>query len=431
MRRRSVAFATALACLTAGSAAAQDAGTVELGVFGRYTSFSSSGVPLTNYAGIGFRAGYFLSPMLSLEADVSRTRSHNRFANAGWVTYYPYHLRGVVHLPFSNRLSGMLGLGPVINSYRRSGHDSDLGIGGLAGVRIGLTRMIALRLDATADYALHRATGGDRYWNFGTQAGISVLLGTKRGESGAADADGDGISNALDRCPGSPAGSAVDPSGCTQRADTDRDGVIDINDLCPNTPSGAKVDANGCSGTEPKDQGNAAAPAAGSTADSDNDGIMDSADKCPNTPAGQHVDTNGCAMGMDADGDGVMDDRDRCPSSRPGEAVDATGCRAIFAAGQTVMAVEDVTFEHGGSTLTDRARQTLYQVAQSLAAHAATAVEVAGFGDAAGDTQLGQARADTVRAYLMQNGVAEAQLTAKGYAPAEPAAAGRIELRQK
>ncbi len=406
MQRRTAALAACLVIVTVGAgapAAAQDRGAFEVGAFGRYTRFAAGGVALANHAGAGLRAGYFLSPLLSVELDASRTVTHNRVANSGFVTYYPFHLRGVVNLPFTERLSMLVGLGPVINRYGRAGGENDLGLGGLAGLRVRLASILALRLDATADYAMHRSGGGDRYWNLGAQGGLSVLFGLRPGVSGAADSDGDGVINSRDRCPGTPPSTSVDPSGCTRRADSDNDGVIDINDICPGTPAGAKVDVNGCSGTEPRDS--TAAPAASSPARSD-------------------------AGNPDLDGDGVANAVDRCPSSRPGDPVDAVGCRAIFGAGQTVLTAPELLFDRGSVTLGDRARQLLHQLAEALAAHPEISVEVAGYSDDA-DTAMGLERAETVKAYLIEQGAPAGGVTAQGYPSPSAATAGRLEIRQK
>lgn len=61
-----------------------------------------------------------------------------------------------------------------------------------------------------------------------------------------ADSDSDGVLDSRDKCPGTPAGTQVDASGCSE-LDTDGDGVFDSKDQCPKTPRGDKVDANGCS----------------------------------------------------------------------------------------------------------------------------------------------------------------------------------------
>lgn len=58
------------------------------------------------------------------------------------------------------------------------------------------------------------------------------------------DSDGDGVADAQDSCPNTPAGVAVDASGCP--LDTDKDGVPDSADKCPTTAAGVVVDANGC-----------------------------------------------------------------------------------------------------------------------------------------------------------------------------------------
>lgn len=58
------------------------------------------------------------------------------------------------------------------------------------------------------------------------------------------DSDGDGVTDDMDRCPGTPAGAEVDTRGCA--LDSDGDGVADYRDNCPNTPAGVAVDNSGC-----------------------------------------------------------------------------------------------------------------------------------------------------------------------------------------
>jgi len=124
------------------------------------------------------------------------------------------------------------------------------------------------------------------------------------------DADNDGVVDAIDQCPNTPAGTMVDAVGCAIPMDSDNDGVVDAIDQCPNTPAGTMVDAVGC-----------AIPM-----DSDNDGVIDAIDQCPNTPAGTMVDALGCAIPQDADNDGVVDAIDQCPNTPAGTMVDAVGC---------------------------------------------------------------------------------------------------------
>ena len=127
------------------------------------------------------------------------------------------------------------------------------------------------------------------------------------------DADGDGITDALDKCPDTPAGSTVNSEGCaTSQIDTDGDGVSDDIDKCSETPDGEDVNENGCSDSQ---------------VDTDGDGVSDDIDTCPETPDGATVDANGCADSQkDTDGDGVTDDKDQCADTSIGENVDVNGC---------------------------------------------------------------------------------------------------------
>ena len=58
------------------------------------------------------------------------------------------------------------------------------------------------------------------------------------------DGDNDGVVDAMDKCPTTPAGRTVDDKGC--ELDGDKDGVVDALDKCPNTVAGVSVDINGC-----------------------------------------------------------------------------------------------------------------------------------------------------------------------------------------
>lgn len=97
--------------------------------------------------------------------------------------------------------------------------------------------------------------------------------------------------------------------------DSDDDGVADADDACPGTPAGAMVDGNGC---------------AASQRDADGDGVSDAEDRCPLTPTGDPADAEGCgATQRDSDGDGVSDAADQCPDDGPapdGLLLGADGC---------------------------------------------------------------------------------------------------------
>ena len=73
---------------------------------------------------------------------------------------------------------------------------------------------------------------------------VGGAVGLFRCRADEADSDGDGVSDSKDKCPGTPAGVAVDAMGCPK--DADGDGVPDYKDKCPKTPKGAKVNTAGC-----------------------------------------------------------------------------------------------------------------------------------------------------------------------------------------
>ena len=127
------------------------------------------------------------------------------------------------------------------------------------------------------------------------------------------DDDSDGVSDAADQCPQTPYNETADAIGCgPSQLDSDMDGVTDVNDLCANTTAGEAVDATGCGSSQ---------------IDGDGDGVDDASDACPDTPAGDAVDANGCGPSQsDSDGDGVDNANDLCPGTAAGDAVDATGC---------------------------------------------------------------------------------------------------------
>jgi OOP family OmpA-OmpF porin len=226
------------------------------------------------------------------------------------------------------------------------------------------------------------------------------------------DADGDGVHDDDDRCPGTFDGAEVDQNGC--ELDFDGDGVVDRLDQCPDTPSGARVDANGCE------------------LDSDGDGVVNSKDQCPNTPAGASVDANGCEL--DDDNDGVANSKDQCPDTAEGQPVDNNGCD--LAENYTL---NGIYFEYDSANLTADSQDAVHDALAILKRHPELVVEIAGHTDSRGtdgyNKSLSQRRADAVRKELVMHGVNASNLTSKGYGEAQPVAsndtdAGRAKNRR-
>ena len=405
MSRRIMTVAL-LALLVAAPVAAQERGTLEAGLFGRYTLLDRD-LRLDDSAGAGARLGCFFIDRLALEVDGGLTRVDG--PGTQHVDVLPLHARLLYDLPAWDRVSLLLGAG-----YARYRYGNDLdpsvvdhGVGGLVGLRFHDCGPLSFRLEGTLDQFSSSDLSVDvegNATNWGLQFGASLFFG----HQGGCDADHDGVADKLDRCPNTPAGDAVDAGGCSLPKDSDGDGVIDPRDNCPDTPRGEAVDANGC----PLPQ------------DSDGDGVLDPRDKCPHTPRGEAVDANGCPLPKDSDGDGVLDPQDKCPNTPRGTRVDASGCPVVFEEGRRELVLEGVNFDTAKATLLPESQAILDRVAASLAAYPDLKVEVAGYTDGRGaraaNVRLSQARAQSVLDYLVGKGIAAARLTARGYGPDRP-----------
>ena len=91
-----------------------------------------------------------------------------------------------------------------------------------------------------------------------------------------------------------------------------------------------------------------------------------------------------------------------------------------------IVNMSDVLFDTGKYTLKPGAREKLAKVAGILLAYPGLAIEVGGYTDNVGtdamNQKLSENRADSVRDYLVQQGVATASVTAKGFGNTDPVA---------
>jgi OOP family OmpA-OmpF porin len=159
--------------------------------------------------------------------------------------------------------------------------------------------------------------------------------------------------------------------------------------------------------------------ARGCSLDSDKDGVVDADDQCPDTYRGAKVDQRGCEL--DDDNDGVVNRLDDCPDSAAGARVDVNGCEI-----RDVIDLPGVNFETNSDRLLPGADGVLRDAAATLKKYPELVVQVAGHTDSAGAADynqgLSERRAATVRDYLINAGVNETNLSARGYGEAEPIA---------
>ena len=399
----------------------------------------STGLNALAVNGVGATVGASMQGPLKLSLCAAATRSSEKTAG-GSLRATAGHLAAGWPIPLISRLLPLTAYSSF--SYERRSLEFGPGVHVLDGIRTGLSvrtgisyypvRFVGVRLYEDYDVASEsrrfglglslrfplapRDSDGDGVLDAADRCPNTPLGTPVTAEGCPRDSDGDGVIDALDRCLDTPAGTPVTAEGCPR--DSDGDGVIDALDRCPNTPTGTPVTAEGC------------------PQDSDGDGVIDALDRCPNTPAGTPVTAEGCPQ--DSDADGVIDALDRCPDTPALTPVTAEGCRAVFAQGSS-FTLRQVTFESARATIRPSSFPELDDLAAGLAGDPTVRVEIAGHTDATGlpatNERLSLARAEAVRQYLIEKGIAGDRLVARGYGQSRPVAtnatpAGRAANRR-
>ncbi len=235
-------------------------------------------------------------------------------------------------------------------------------------------------------------------------------------EQGLGDKYAD-ICKGVDQCPGEPEDidGFEDDDGCPD-PDNDGDGIPDSLDKCPE-------EAEDYDGIEDED----GCP----DHDNDDDGISDSEDECPNQPEDYdgYQDKDGCPD-PDNDGDGVPDILDRCPMT-PGS-VDNDGCPVEDSSKDTSSEPEfprkqilkGVKFGSGEYTISEGSKKYIDPVIEKLKENKEIEIEVRGHTDRIGsfeaNIRLSEKRAQSVRDYMVDQGVDPDRITAVGFGPKSP-----------
>lgn len=450
----------------AANAAAGEIGSWEAGFFAGTTLPEGYGVyePADDLLW-GARLGCFTSPTWSVELSVQTFSSTTDFGGPDRdFDISSFRLNGLYNFLPGARLRPFVTFGTGLEVTDAPGlQSSDAGVNVGAGVRAFLGDWFGIRVDGRYVFTGVGGLVDDGQGNLEATAGVLFTWGG----GPPPDADGDGVADRKDRCPGTPRGAVVDvngcpsdpdgdgvfdgidacsdtPKGCAVDArgcplDVDGDGVFDCLDKCVDTPRGCQVDATGC----PKDadgdgvcdgldtcagtgRGCQVDPS-GCPKDTDGDGVCDGVDTCSGTAAGCPVDASGCPQ--DADRDGVCDGVDKCPGTPQGRKVDAKGCEPLPE--KAPLRLEGVTFENDSAKLAADSSGALDSVAASLVAWSDVKVEIAGHTDAIGsdgyNLRLSERRAASVREYLIGKGVPADRLVAKGHGETEPVADNKAE----
>ncbi|SMB88004.1 OmpA/MotB domain protein [Hymenobacter roseosalivarius DSM 11622] len=311
---------------------------------------------------------------------------------------------------------------------------------GAAGIALNFSPSFGIFVQTSQIYAttntIDNVDAGDlndRYLQH--SAGITVNVGR------AKDEDGDGVADRKDKCPATPAGVAVDATGCP--LDGDGDGVPDYQDKCPAEKGLATLegcpdrDGDGIRDGDDKCPDTPGKAELQGCPDADNDGVTDADDKCPDTPAGVKVDATGCPI--DTDGDGVPDFQDRCPNSA-GPASNR-GCPEIKAETKKRLdaATKFIQFELNKAVLKPSSYPTLEDLVKVLNEYPDYILSIAGHTDSQGsdayNLKLSDDRAAAARTYMLTKGIPADRIESRGYGESKPittnaTAAGRALNRR-
>ena len=284
-----------------------------------------------------------------------------------------------------------LKLGAGYASYTSTSTNEDSGVKLLAGGGINFWFTDHLGLNLQTGY--HHGFQKNATDYFQHSAGIVIKFGAK-------DTDKDGIPDKDDACP-----DVAGPKEFNGCPDTDGDGIPDKDDACPDV-AGLK-EFNGCP-------------------DTDGDGVPDKDDKCPDV-AGP-AENGGCPW-PDTDGDGVLDKDDQCPD----EAGPASnnGCPEPNDDDQKRLNqyAKTILFDTGKASIKFESAEVLSQIINVLKKFPKSRFRIEGHTDSTGkrakNMLLSQNRADAVKVYLIQGGIASDRLESIGYGPDKPIASNK------
>ena len=168
-----------------------------------------------------------------------------------------------------------------------------------------------------------------------------------------------------------------------------------------------------------------------SSGDRDGDGIPDNLDKCPNEPEDKDgfQDEDGCPD-PDNDGDGIPDVRDKCPNEPEtfNNYQDEDGCPDEVPAEvkKFTGVIQGINFKTASAEILAGSYVILDRAVKVLQDYPEVNLEISGHTDNRGkadyNLDLSQRRADSVKTYFVQRGVASARLQAIGYGLTRPIA---------
>ena len=413
---------------------------LELGVYGGFAHFAGQHnlqnlelVPdtqnghqrLATSLDLGLRAAFYPLSFAGVEGELgvipTKTKTDDRSATvwtyrAHLVAQYP----GYRLVPFV-----VLGVGGMtVKSHADTlGTDSDPAMHFGLGVKWAFNEYVSARFDfrdnlMQKNLLLNGTKNGDLVGNTEFLLGLSFTLGRTPYEPTIApvDSDGDGFIDPQDACPMQP---GVAPNGCPAApvvVDTDKDGIPDVSDPCPQEAEDGQP-PNATDGCPNKDV--------------DSDGILVPEDKCP---LEKGIAPDGCPV-RDKDGDGIPDDLDKCPEQPETKNgfEDSDGCPDELpkAVAKFAGVIKGIEFDFGKASIRPASNKLLDEAVKVLAEYKDLRVLITGHTDDVGEHQtnvdLSEARANSVKAYMVSKGIDAARVETHGAGPDVPIADNKTD----
>jgi OmpA-OmpF porin, OOP family len=366
---------------------------------------------MENSLSLSLRAGYNFTKYIGVEGFAqwipTRTGNVGEWTGGNGIDVVGYGIEGILHILPNGAFVPFIAAGVGGISYSGAweltteNRHNKVAVDYGAGLKYFLSENVALRGDVR-----HIIPFDATHNNLLYTVGLSFAFGGEKKAAEPApapvapvvlDSDNDGVPDDLDKCPGTPAGVAVDKDGCP--IDSDKDGVPDYLDKCPGTPAGVAVDKDGC------------------PIDSDKDGVPDYLDKCPGTPAGVAVDKDGCPPPV-------------VEAVKP----QAEAAPEIIEKGRATL---NVQFDTNKAVIKKNSFKDVDNLAAVMKQYPDLKVTIEGHTDSVGSAalnkKLSQQRADAVKKYMVEkSGIDAKRLTAKGFGPDKPIASNTTkEGRQK
>jgi outer membrane protein OmpA-like peptidoglycan-associated protein len=400
-------------------AAAQQGGTFELGAFVQASYFEESLRFERGSGGGGVRLGFF--PVRNLELEAEGAFVPTQGPGGIDVSYMPLRAHLLYNLPVGEHGAFLFGGGYVRNEFGRDLDASESGGTGFLGARLGLPGRLVIRLATYIDYipspdiALYPAPAlePDHNVNWGIRVGLGFLFGRGAAPPERQEAVRQPRQDSL-------AMARQDSLARAARADSLR--LRAVRD--------------------------SAAQAARAQQQRLQDSVRRAEQRANELRDSLETAARSDSLRTAALRDSLRTTRNRARAAALRDSLERMALRdslrLLVAQRETRLTLRGVNFELGKAVLLPISRDILEEVARSLVSNPEVRVEVGGHTDSTGSVALNErlslARAESVKAFLVENGVAADQMEVRGYASTQPVATNstasgraqnrRVELRR-